>query len=111
VITTKFQFDTPNLQPLPSTTINAGRGCLVAHLSGLARITDNYIVFQVSVDGVPMQGHLSSVAGVATPAVFVSIDALSDFPSSVSCGASSSIESSAARGGACEYDPTEGAVL
>jgi hypothetical protein len=69
VITTQYQFDTPNLQPLLQTTINAEWGCLVAHVSGLARITDNYIVFQVSVDGVPMVGHLSGVAGVATPVV------------------------------------------
>jgi hypothetical protein len=74
VITTKYQFDTPNLQPLLKTTINAERGCLVAHVSGLARITDNYIVFQVSVDGVPMLGHLSGIAGVATPVVFVTLD-------------------------------------
>ena len=74
VITTKYQFDTPNLQPLLKTTINAELGCLVAHVSGLARITDNYIVFQVSVDGVPMLGHLSGIAGVATPVVFVTLD-------------------------------------
>jgi hypothetical protein len=74
VIVTKYQFDTPNLQPLLKTTINAERGCLVAHMSGLARITDNYVVFQVSVDGVPMMGHLSGVAGVATPVVFVTLD-------------------------------------
>jgi hypothetical protein len=74
VITTQYQFDTPNLQPLLQTTINAERGCLVAHVSGLARITDNYIVFQVSVDGVPMVGHLNGVAGVATPVVFVTLD-------------------------------------
>src|SRR5687768_15602898 len=58
VIITKYQFDTPNLQPLLTTTIDAGEGCLVAHLSGQARITDNYIVFQVRVDGVPMEGQL-----------------------------------------------------
>ena len=34
VITTKYQFDTPNLQPLLSTTIESGEGCLIAHLSG-----------------------------------------------------------------------------
>ena len=28
VITTKYQFDTPNLQPLLTTTIDAGEGCL-----------------------------------------------------------------------------------
>jgi hypothetical protein len=74
VITTKYQLDNPNLQTLLTTTINAKRGCLVAHLSGLARITDNYIVFQVRVDGVPMEGHLPGYGTVATPVVFVSID-------------------------------------
>ena len=33
VITTRYQFDTPNLQPLLATTIESGDGCLVAHLS------------------------------------------------------------------------------
>jgi hypothetical protein len=48
VITTKYQFDTPNLQPLLKTTINAERSCLVAYLSGLARITDNYLVLTLA---------------------------------------------------------------
>jgi hypothetical protein len=74
VITTKYQLDNPNLQTLLTTTISSGHGCLVAHLSGLARITDNYVVFQVRVDGVPMKGHLPGLAGFATPVVFVSID-------------------------------------
>ena len=34
VITTRYQFDSPNLQPLLATTIESGEGCLVAHLSG-----------------------------------------------------------------------------
>ena len=34
VITTKYQFDNPNLQTLLTTTISSGQGCLVAHLSG-----------------------------------------------------------------------------
>jgi len=75
VITTRYQLDVPNLQTLLTTTINAKRGCLVAHLSGSARITDNYVVFQVRVDGVPMEGHLPGLVGVPTPVVFVSIDA------------------------------------
>jgi hypothetical protein len=44
--------------------------CLVAHFSATAIPTDNYIVFQVRVDGVPMEGHIGSVAGIATPVVF-----------------------------------------
>jgi hypothetical protein len=75
VITTKYQLDNPNLQTLLTTTIQAGRGCLIAHMSGLARITDNYVVFQVRVDGVPMEGHLPGIGGVATPVVFVQLDA------------------------------------
>lgn len=78
-VTTKFQFDSPNLEPLLSTTIKAGRGCLVAHLSGLARITDNYIVFQVRVDGVPMEGQLPRPGLPPDPVVFVSIDAAPGF--------------------------------
>jgi len=73
VITTRYQFDTPNLQPLLTTTIEAGEGCLVAHLSGQVRITDNYVVFQVRVDGVPLEGQLP-LPLFTTPVVFVSID-------------------------------------
>ncbi|HEX6125758.1 MAG TPA: hypothetical protein VFZ23_10350 [Pyrinomonadaceae bacterium] len=75
LITTKFQFDVPNLQPLLTTTfIASGPTCVVAHLSGLARITDNYVVFQVRIDGVPMRGH-TFLPGVNTPVVFRTIDA------------------------------------
>ena len=80
-ITTRYQFDTPNLQTLLSTTIDVGGGrpsCLVAHLSGSATIRDNYIVFQVRVDGVPMEGHLGSFVGVVTPVVWVGIDNVQD---------------------------------
>ena len=77
VINTNFQSGNPNLQQLLSTTIkSAGRGCVIAHLSGLARITDNYVVFQVRVDGVVMHGHqLTGLANPDTPVVIVSIDA------------------------------------
>ena len=73
VITTKYQFDTPNLQPLLTTTIDTGEGCLIAHLSGQVRITDNYVAFQVRVDGVPLQGQLP-LPLFTTPVVFVAID-------------------------------------
>jgi hypothetical protein len=73
VITTKYQFDTPNLQPLLATTIDAGEGCLIAHLSGQVRITDNYVAFQVLVDGVPLEGHVP-LPLFTTPVVFVAID-------------------------------------
>jgi hypothetical protein len=73
VISTLYQFDTPNLQPLLSTTIESGDGCLVAHLSGQVRITDNYVAFQVRVDGVPLEGQLP-LPLFTTPVVFVAID-------------------------------------
>lgn len=80
LITTKFQFDVPNLQPLLTTTITTSGppSCVVAHLSGLARITDNYVVFQVRIDGVPMNGH-TFLPGVNTPVVFRGIDANPQF--------------------------------
>lgn len=74
VITTRYQLDSPNLQPLLSTTIVTGDGCLVAHLSGQVRITDNYVAFQVRVDGVPMEGQVP-LPLFTTPVVFVAIDA------------------------------------
>ena len=58
-VTTRSQFDTPNLQPLLTTSIfvnGPGTSCVIAHFSAHARITDNYIVFQVRIDGEPMQG-------------------------------------------------------
>ena len=73
VITTLYQFDTPNLQPLLSTTIESGDGCLIAHLSGQVRITDNYVAFQVRVDGVPLEGQIP-LPTFTTPVVFVTID-------------------------------------
>jgi hypothetical protein len=86
-ITTRFQFDTPNLEPLMSTTVEVqGRGesCIIAHFSTHARITDNYIVFQVQVDGEPMEGHLSGAGFVATPVVVTNIqdynEQLTKFP-------------------------------
>ncbi|MER3431672.1 MAG: hypothetical protein C4324_11655 [Blastocatellia bacterium] len=77
-IATKFQLDSPNLQPLLQVTIRTKRGCLVAHLGGLARITDNYVVFQVRVDGVPMKAH-AFIQGFSTPVLFCLLDANSEF--------------------------------
>jgi hypothetical protein len=58
-----------------------GYSCIIAHFSAMARITDNYIVFQVRVNRVPMNGHLSSIPGVPGVAVvFTSLDETSDFP-------------------------------
>jgi hypothetical protein len=76
-ITTRFQLDTPNLQVLmrvPVTVAGPSPSCLVADLSALARITDNYVVFQVRVDGVPMNGHQGGYFGVADPVVPVLFD-------------------------------------
>ena len=73
VITTKYQFDSPNLQPLLATTIESAEGCPIAHLSGQVRITDNYVAFQVRVDGVPLEGQLP-LPLYTTPVVFVLID-------------------------------------
>ena len=73
IITTRYQLDTPNLQPLLTTTIESGEGCLIAHLSGQVRITDNYVAFQVRVDGVPLEGQLP-LPLFTTPVVFVAID-------------------------------------
>ncbi|HEX2444127.1 MAG TPA: hypothetical protein VHJ77_09295 [Vicinamibacterales bacterium] len=76
-VTTRFQFDTPNLQPLLTTSIfvnSRGSSCVIAHFSAHARITDNYIVFQVRIDGVPMQGHLSAIGPYTTPAIVALYD-------------------------------------
>lgn len=59
-ITTIAQVPPHLLEPLLSTTVTVGGGqpsCLTAHFSTVGRVIDNYIVFQVTVDGVPMQGH------------------------------------------------------
>jgi hypothetical protein len=77
VITTPYS-DASNLQTLLSTTIHTETdGCLIASLSGQVRITDNFVVFQVRVNGVPLQGH-SPLIGFTTPVVFVAIDAASN---------------------------------
>jgi hypothetical protein len=68
----KYQFD-KDMQPLLSTTILAEEGCLIAHLSGQVRITDNYVAFQVRVDGVPLEGQLP-LPLYTKPVVFVAID-------------------------------------
>lgn len=66
------QFPDGNLQVLMSTEVTVagpGRSCLMAHFSAMAIPTDNYMVFQVRVDGVPMEGHIGSFGGIATPVV------------------------------------------
>jgi hypothetical protein len=76
-VTTKFQLDTPNLEPLMRTVVTVagpGRSCLVVNLSAQTRITDNYVVYQVRVDGVPMQGHTGGWFGVADPVLVTLFD-------------------------------------
>jgi hypothetical protein len=74
VITTPYS-DTSPLQPLLATTIQTeAEGCVIASLSGQVRITDNFVVFQVRINGVPLQGQ-SPLIGFTTPVVFVAIDA------------------------------------
>lgn len=58
--------------PLIATTVTVGGtqpSCLVAAFSAMARPLDNHIVFQVRVDGIPMQGHLGGIGGLPTPVV------------------------------------------
>jgi hypothetical protein len=61
-------FDTT---PLLHATIEfTGRqGCVTARLSTVAVPFDNYIVYQVRIDGVPMKGHMPGFFGIATPVV------------------------------------------
>lgn len=76
-VTTRFQFDTPNLEVLMRASVSVNGttpSCLVADLSALTRITDNYVVYQVRVDGVPMEGHQGGYAGVPDPVVPVLFD-------------------------------------
>ncbi len=71
-VTTRFQFDVPNLQPLLETTIHVtgnGQSCVVAYFSAVVKPTDNYMVFQVTVDDVPMHGHTVTFPQPQTPVV------------------------------------------
>lgn len=76
-IYTQFQLDTPNLELLLKAKVTVGGtapSCVVAQLSAQSRITDNYVVYQVRVDGVPMEGQLGGWAGVPDPVVIATID-------------------------------------
>jgi hypothetical protein len=58
--------------PLLQTTVTVSGeepSCLVVNFSTMAIPRDDHVVFQVRVDGVPMEGHLSGFAGFATPVV------------------------------------------
>ena len=76
-ITTKFQLDTPNLQVLMQTAVfvlGTTPSCVVANLSALTRITDNYVVYQVRIDGVPMEGQTGGFFGVPDPVIVATFD-------------------------------------
>lgn len=48
-VTTRYQIDTPALQPVLATTVNVSAySCLVATFSTVATPTDNYLVFRSS---------------------------------------------------------------
>ena len=69
--TTDFSGSGGQLDPIPllETQIRVtGGGCVIAHFSAQANPLDNSIVFQVSIDDVPMAGH-TQFAPFATPVV------------------------------------------
>ncbi len=71
-VKTRFQLDTPNLEPLLTTSISVtgtGLSCVLATFSAVVKPTDNYMVFQVSLDGVPMHGHTVTFPNPLTPVV------------------------------------------
>jgi hypothetical protein len=71
-VTRLFQFDSPSLEPLLETTISVvgpGQTCVVASFSAVVRPSDNYLVFQVTLDGVPMHGHSRFYVQPSTPVV------------------------------------------
>jgi hypothetical protein len=77
-ISAKYQDELQPMQSLLKTRILAtADGCLIAHLSGQVRITDNYVAFQVRVDGVPLEGQLL-VPPYSRPIVFVALDSNAD---------------------------------
>jgi hypothetical protein len=74
-VTTLFQFSDPILQPLLETTISVtgpGLTCVVATFSAVVKPLDNYMVFQVTLDGQPMHGHTRMYVHPDTPVVIES---------------------------------------
>src|SRR5262249_16117710 len=58
---------------LMSTTVTVGGrlpSCLVANFSSQAYPQDNSIIYQVRVDGVPMNGHMNGSGDIASPIVW-----------------------------------------
>jgi hypothetical protein len=71
-VTALFQGSRANLQPLLETTVTVGgtgASCVVATFSAVVTPSDNYVVFQVTLDGVPMHGHTVFYAQPSTPVV------------------------------------------
>jgi hypothetical protein len=67
--------------PILSTTVDVsggGESCLVAHFSAMPTASsssvDEYVLFQVTVDGVPMSGHFPEPFLIPNPAVAVTPD-------------------------------------
>ena len=46
-----------------------GHSCVVVYFSAVVKPTDNYMVFQATVDGVPMQGHTVTFPQPQTPVI------------------------------------------
>jgi hypothetical protein len=59
---------------LMSSTVDVGPGrrpsCLIAHFSTEGYPLDNSVVYQVRVDGEPMNGHMAGSGDISTPIVF-----------------------------------------
>jgi hypothetical protein len=67
-----FQFEAPFLEPLLETTISVGGtglSCVLATFSTVVTPVDNYVVFQVTLDGVPMLGHTKTYVHPEIPVV------------------------------------------
>ena len=71
-VTALFQSSRANLETLLETTVSvggSGQSCVVAYFSAVVKPSDNYMVFQVTLDGVPMHGHTVFYAQPSTPVV------------------------------------------
>lgn len=77
-IRTAYQGSNPNLERLLIAEVLVGGNvpsCLVADFSARTSIADDYVAFQVRVDGQPMDGHLPGHADVEVPIQLVYRDA------------------------------------
>ena len=75
IATVDFSGSGGQLDPVPllETEIVGGPTCVVVHFSAQADPQDNFIVFQASIDDVPMQGHAQFPyvsPALTTPVVF-----------------------------------------